>query len=89
MEADVYFKVGQRINLFQGIVGKQQLEDLEREANEPGFDIDASGIDGEDNPKLPEPAVALSDIDHLLSAKGFTPPESAFSHRRMSLNGSW
>ncbi len=104
VEADVYFKVGQRINLFQGILGKLQpilsrlpkkleeyalgaaadkeearqklvseLEDLEREANEPGFDIDASGIDGEDNPKLPAPAVALSDLDRLCRQRIYFP----------------
>ena len=109
VEADVYFKVGQRINLFQGIVGKLQpilsrlpkkleeytlrttadkeearhrlmneLEDLEREANEPGFDIDASAAASVEAPKLPEAALTANDIDRLVNHKELLPPTVAW-----------
>jgi hypothetical protein len=104
VEADVYFKIGQRINLFQGIVGKLQpilsrlpkkfeeytlvkasdreearqklmndIEDIEREANAPGFDIDTSAAEGIEAPSLPPAALTLDDIDELIQRNELLP----------------
>lgn len=105
VEADVYFKVGQRINLFEGIVGKLQpilsrlpkkfeeytlgkvserdearerlladIEDIEREANSSGFDIDASAAEALDAPKLPAACLSLEDLENVAQRKELLPP---------------
>jgi len=109
VEQDVFFTVGSRINLFQGIVGRLQpilsrlprsfeelalldkdareaarnrfLADLEqqvREADEHGFDIDATVEDSLDLPALPEPALTLPDLDSVIQIARARPPEVDF-----------
>jgi SNF2 family DNA or RNA helicase len=109
VEQDVFFTVGSRINLFQGIVGRLQpilsrlprsfeelalldkdareaarhrfLADLEqqvREADEHGFDIDATVEDSLDLPALPEPALTLRDLDSAIQIARARPPEVDF-----------
>jgi hypothetical protein len=109
VEQDVFFTVGTRINLFQGIVGRLQpilsrlprgfeelalldkearatarqrfLADLEqqvRDADESGFDIDATVEGSLDLPLLPEPALTLRDLDRTLQIARARPPEVDF-----------
>ena len=99
VEEDVFFTVGERINLFQGIVGRlqpilsrlpKQIETVtllstreQREAarqrfisellhevddaENNGFDIDATVTGSLDIPALPDSALALRDFDSILS----------------------
>ncbi len=109
VEQDVFFTVGSRINLFQGIVGRLQpilsrlprsfeelalldkdareaarqrfLADLEqqvRDADEHGFDIDATVEASLDLPALPEPALTLRDLDRAIQIARARPPEVDF-----------
>jgi superfamily II DNA or RNA helicase len=109
VEQDVFFTVGNRINLFQGIVGRLQpilsrlprrfeelalldrdaretarqrsLADLEqqvRDADESGFDIDATIEGSLDLPVLPEPALTLRDFDRTIQIARARPPEVDF-----------
>jgi hypothetical protein len=109
VEQDVFFTVGSRINLFQGIVGRLQpilsrlprsfeelalldkdareaarqrfLADLEqqvRDADEHGFDIDATVEGSLDLPSLPEPALTLRDLDRAIQIARARPPEVDF-----------
>ncbi len=109
VEADVYFKIGERINLFQGIVGKLQpilsrlpkkfeeytlgkaadreesrarlmadIEDMEREANTSGFDIDVTGAEESDVLNLPESCLSLRDIDRVTAEKELLPAALAW-----------
>ena len=109
VEQDVFFTVGNRINLFQGIVGRLQpilsrlprrfeelalldrdqretarqrfLADLEqqvRDADESGFDIDATVEGSLDLPSLPEPALTLRDLDRAIQIARARPPEVDF-----------
>jgi superfamily II DNA or RNA helicase len=109
VEQDVFFTVGTRINLFQGIVGRLQpilsrlprrfeelalldrdardaarqrfLADLEqqvRDADESGFDIDATVEGSLDLPALPEPALTLRDLDRVIQIARARPPEVDF-----------
>jgi hypothetical protein len=109
VEQDVFFTVGTRINLFQGIVGRLQpilsrlprrfeelalldrdardaarqrfLADLEqqvRDADESGFDIDATVEGSLDLPALPEPALTLRDLDRAIQIARARPPEVDF-----------
>jgi len=109
VEQDVFFTVGNRINLFQGIVGRLQpilsrlprrleelalldrdqretarqrfLADLEqqvRDADEGGFDIDATVEGSLDLPALPEPALTLRDLDRAIQIARARPPEVDF-----------
>jgi hypothetical protein len=109
VEQDVFFTVGNRINLFQGIVGRLQpilsrlprrfeelalldrkaretarqrfLADLEqqvRDADEGGFDIDATVEGSLDLPALPEPALTLRDLDRAIRIARARPPEVDF-----------
>jgi len=109
VEQDVFFTIGSRINLFQGIVGRLQpilsrlprsfeelalldkdareaarhrfLADLEqqfRDADERGFDIDATVEDSLDLPSLPEPALTLRDLDSAIQIARARPPEVDF-----------
>jgi superfamily II DNA or RNA helicase len=109
VEQDVFFTVGNRINLFQGIVGRLQpilsrlprrfeelalldrdaretarqrfLADLEqqvRDADEGGFDIDATVEGSLDLPSLPEPALTLRDLDRAIQIARARPPEVDF-----------
>jgi len=109
VEQDVFFTVGSRINLFQGIVGRLQpilsrlprrfeelalldrearemarqrfLADLEqqvRDADEHGFDIDATVEGSLDLPSLPEPALTLRDLDRVIKIGRARPPEVDF-----------
>jgi superfamily II DNA or RNA helicase len=109
VEQDVFFTVGSRINLFQGIVGRLQpilsrlprrfeelalldrearemarqrfLADLEqqvRDADEHGFDIDATVEGSLDLPSLPEPALTLHDLDRVIQIGRARPPEVEF-----------
>ena len=105
VEADVYFTVGQRINLFQGIVGKLQpilsrlpkkfeectlgkasergearerlmadIEGLEQEASNGGFDIDVASPDTIDSPRLSPAPLSLADLSALAQRKELLPP---------------
>jgi superfamily II DNA or RNA helicase len=109
VEQDVFFTVGSRINLFQGIVGRLQpilsrlprefaelalrdrdaretarqrfLADLEqqvRDADESGFDIDATVEGSLELPPLPEPALTLGDLDRAIQIGRARPPEMDF-----------
>jgi hypothetical protein len=109
VEQDVFFTVGNRINLFQGIVGRLQpilsrlprrfeelvlldrdardaarqrfLADLEqqvRDADESGFDIDATVEGSLDLPSLPGPALTLRDLDRAIQIARSRPPEVDF-----------
>jgi superfamily II DNA or RNA helicase len=109
VEQDVFFTVGSRINLFQGIVGRLQpilsrlprefgelalldreareaarqrflaeLEQQVRDADERGFDIDATVEDSLDLPSLPEPALTLRDLDSAIQIARARPPEVDF-----------
>jgi superfamily II DNA or RNA helicase len=109
VEQDVFFTVGSRINLFQGIVGRLQpilsrlprefaelalrdrdaretarqrfLADLEqqvRDADESGFDIDATVEGSLELPPLPEPALTLGDLDRAIQIARARPPEVDF-----------
>jgi hypothetical protein len=109
VEQDVFFTVGSRIRLFQGIVGKLQpilsrlprsfeelalldkdareaarsrfLVDLEqqvRDAEEGGFDIDATVEGSLDLPPLPEPALTLRDLDGAIQMARARPPQLEF-----------
>jgi len=109
VEQDVFFTVGSRINLFQGIVGRLQpilsrlprefvelalldrdaretarqrfLADLEqqvRDADESGFDIDATVEGSLELPPLSEPALTLGDLDRAIQIARARPPEVDF-----------
>ena len=109
VEQDVFFTVGNRINLFQGIVGRLQpilsrlprrfeelalldrearetarqrflaeLEQQVRDADESGFDIDATVECSLDLPALPEPALTLRDLDRAIRIARARPPEVDF-----------
>jgi hypothetical protein len=109
VEQDVFFTVGTRINLFQGIVGRLQpilsrlprrfeelalldreardaarqrflaeLEQQVRDADESGFDIDATVEGSLDLPSLPEPALTLRDLDRAIQIARARPPEVDF-----------
>ena len=109
VEQDVFFTVGNRINLFQGIVGRLQpilsrlpgrfeelallnpeeretarqrfLADLEqqvRDADQSGFDIDATVEGSLDLPTLPEPALTLRDLDRAIQIARARPPAIDF-----------
>ena len=109
VEQDVFFTVGNRINLFQGIVGRLQpilsrlprrfeelalldrgareaarqrflaeLEQQVRDADESGFDIDATVEGSLDLPSLPEPALTLGDLDRAIRIARARPPEVDF-----------
>jgi hypothetical protein len=109
VEQDVFFTVGTRINLFQGIVGRLQpilsrlprrfeelalldrdardaarqrflaeLEEQVRDADESGFDIDATVEGSLDLPALPEPALTLRDLDRAIQIARARPPEVDF-----------
>jgi hypothetical protein len=109
VEQDVFFTVGSRINLFQGIVGRLQpilsrlprgfeelalldretreaarqrflaeLEQQVRDSDERGFDIDATVEGSLDSPSLPEPALTLRDLDHVIQIARARPPEVDF-----------
>jgi hypothetical protein len=109
VEQDVFFTVGSRINLFQGIVGRLQpilsrlpreftelalldrdaretarqrflveLEQQVRDADESGFDIDATVEGSLDLPSLPEPTLTLSDLDRAVRIARARPPEVDF-----------
>jgi hypothetical protein len=109
VEQDVFFTVGSRIKLFQGIVGRLQpilsrlphgfeelalldreaqatarrrflaeLEQQVRDADESGFDIDATVEGSLDLPSLPEPALTLRDLDRAIQIARARPPEVDF-----------
>lgn len=109
VEQDVFFTVGNRINLFQGIVGRLQpilsrlprgfaelalvdrdaremarqrflaeLEQQVRDADEHGFDIDATVEGSLDLPALPEPALTLGGLDRAIRIARARPPEVDF-----------
>jgi SNF2 family DNA or RNA helicase len=109
VEQDVFFTVGSRINLFQGIVGRLQpilsrlprgfeelaladrearesarqrfiaeLEQQVRDADERGFDIDATVEGSLDLPPLPAPALTLRDLDRAIQIARARPPEVDF-----------
>jgi hypothetical protein len=109
VEQDVFFTVGSRINLFQGIVGRLQpilsrlprgfeelalldrearatarqrflaeLEQQVRDADESGFDIDATVEGSLDLPSLPEAALTLRDLDRAIQIARARPPEVDF-----------
>jgi len=96
VEADVYFAVGARIRLFEGIVGKlqpilsrlpkrieeislmrpedqedarhrflEEIGQIEREARDAGFDIDAAA-EMLEPPRKPKPSVTLEQIEHMM-----------------------
>jgi SNF2 family DNA or RNA helicase len=106
VEQDVFFTVGSRINLFQGIVGRLQpilsrlprgfeeltlldrgerdlarqrfLADLEQQvtdADERGFDIDATVEDNLDLPQLPAPSITLRDLDCAIQIERARPSQ--------------
>ena len=106
VEQDVFFTVGNRINLFQGIVGRLQpilsrlprrfeelalldrdaretarqrfLAELEQQvtdADDGGFDIDATVEGSLDLPTLPEPALTLRDLDRAIQIARAPPPQ--------------
>jgi hypothetical protein len=109
VEQDVFFTVGSRINLFQGIVGRLQpilsrlprsfeelalldtdaraaarrrfLADLEaqvRDADENGFDIDATVEGSLELPELPEASLTLRDLDSAIQMQRARPQEVEF-----------
>jgi ERCC4-related helicase len=109
VEQDVFFTVGSRINLFQGIVGRLQpilsrlprefeelalldreardaarhrflaeLEQQVKDADERGFDIDATVEADLDLPSLPDPAFTLRDLDRAIQFGRARPPQVDF-----------